>query len=210
MRTGIIEISDMLKLLYTPRSPYARKVRVLAAEKHIPLECVEEDLSNKSDNFVVVNPVGKIPVLIIEDGHILTDSKVICEYLDFLKSQPVLIPHEPPQRFKILNLAAIADGLIDVTVAAFMESFRHPNSDNSAYITMSEATINRCLQYFEKHVQEVQSLSMASIALACAIGYAQFRFAALWPRSDCPQLLKWYEEFSSRQSMVLTKPMTAI
>ncbi len=195
-----------MKLLYTPRSPYARKVRVVAIEKGIELELVSEDLVSKSPGLVKANPLGKIPTLILDNGQTIFDSPVICEYLDSIQPKPVLLPNAPDKRFTVLTLAAAADGLMDVTVAMFMEKVRHPKDFNAAFIAANEATAKRCFAYFDAQVAQLKELSLASIALASAIGYLNFRMPQLWLAADCPKLARWYEEFSNRKSMQETAP----
>ncbi|MBI5150026.1 MAG: glutathione S-transferase N-terminal domain-containing protein [Candidatus Omnitrophica bacterium] len=195
-----------MKLLYTPRSPYARKVRIVAIEKGIKLELVNEDLVNKSPGLVKANPLGKIPTLILDNGQTIFDSPVICEYLDHFKPKPVLIPQGPSKRFAVLTLAAAADGLMDVTVAMFMEKVRHPKDFNAAFIAANEATVKRCFVYFDAQAAQLKELNIASIALASAIGYLNFRMPQLWSADNCPKLARWYEEISKRKSMQETAP----
>ncbi len=195
-----------MKLLYTPRSPYARKVRVVAIEKGIGLELISEDLVNKSPELVKANPLGKIPTLILDNGQAIFDSSVICEYLDSIRSKPALIPSDPHQRIAILTLAAAADGLMDVTVAMFMEKARHPKDFNAALIAANEITVKRCFAYFDGQVEQWKELNIASIGLASAIGYLNFRMPQLWRSTDYPRLARWYEEFSKRPSIQETAP----
>lgn len=196
-----------MKLFYTKRSPYARKVRIVAEEKRLPLDLAEEDLTDKSDELLRSNPVGKIPVLVLDDGRAFTDSPLICEYLDAFHDNPALIPRDSRERFKILNLAAVADGLMDVTVAAFMEKLRHGEDFNKSFIQSREETAKRCLKFFENHAGDLHPLSIASVAAACAIGYIEFRLPHLKPREGCPRLSEWFDEFSGRPSMASTAPV---
>ena len=99
-----------MKLLYTPRSPYARKVRVVAIEKGIELELASEDLVNKSPGLVKANPLGKIPTLILGNGQMVFDSPVICEYLDSIEPKPALIPNDPHKRIVILTFRGTPTG----------------------------------------------------------------------------------------------------
>ena len=195
-----------MKLLYTPRSPYARKVRVTALEKGIDLELVSEDLVNKSSGLVKANPLGKIPALILDNGQTIFDSPVICEYLDNIRPRPAFIPNDPQKHLTVLTLTAAADGLMDVTVAMFMEKVRHPKDFNAAFIAANEATVKRCFAYFDAQADALEELNIASIALASAIGYLNFRMPQLWPPSNYPKLARWYEEFSMRKSMQETVP----
>ena len=193
-----------MQLLYTKRSPYARKVRIVAFEKQIPLELIEEDLTKKSQRLLSANPLVKIPTLILDSGEALCDSPVICEYLDSFKNKPILIPAQ--RHFKILYYAAIADGLMDVAVAAYLEKIRHPEHFNEAFVKAQEETIQQGLRFFEHHSVELEELTLIPIATAAAIGYINFRLPQVGPQKTCPKLTKWFEEFFQRPSMELTKP----
>ena len=195
-----------MKLLYTKRSPYARKVRVMALEKKIPLELIDEDLINKSDRLKEANPLGKIPTLILDNGQTLADSPVICEYLDELKPNPVFIPKDKEHRFRVLHLAAIADGLMDAAVAGYMEKNRHPENFHAAFIKTQEDAISRGFDFFEKNLKELEKFSLAPVAVASAIGYINFRLPHLGPHVKHPKLAEWFEEFSKRPSLMETKP----
>ena len=131
---------------------------------------------------------------------------MICEYLDTLNDRPILIPNEKDARFKILHLAAIADGLMDTAVAGYMEKIRHPQGLNEQFVQSQEATIERTFQFFNQHVEKFKNLSYASIAIACAIGYVNFRLPHLFVKEKYSGLSTWFEEFSKRPSMVLTMP----
>lgn len=196
-----------MKLLYTKRSPYARKVRVVAAEKNIQLELLEEDLTKKSKILTDTNPLGKIPTLILDNGQTLIDSPVICEYLDTLNDRPILLPRSGAGRFKVLHGQAIADGLMDTTVALYMEKVRHPNDVNAVFVSQQEQSIDRTLKFLELTVSELSEFNLASIAAACALGYLQFRLPHLMPSGKYPKLSAWFAEFSKRPSMATTVPV---
>ena len=195
-----------MKLLYTKRSPYARKVRIMALEKGLKLDLIEEDLTKKSNDLIQANPLGKIPTLILDNGEIIVDSPVIAEYLDSLNDKPVLIPRSGADRFKILHLSALVDGLMDVTIAVYMEKIRHPKDFNEAFVKAQEETIARSLKFFEGQLGELNKLSLFSVAVASAIGYLNFRVPLLWTKDKLPKLAAWYEQFSNRPSMQATQP----
>ncbi|MBI3617886.1 MAG: glutathione S-transferase, partial [Candidatus Omnitrophica bacterium] len=125
---------------------------------------------------------------------------------DHLKPKPTLIPQNPVKRLDVLTLAAAADGLMDVTVAMFMEKKRHPEDSSTAFINAQEETIRRCLAYFDGKVDQFKQLNIASVALASAIGYLRFRMPHLWSPSNAARLARWYEEISKRKSMQETAP----
>ncbi len=195
-----------MKLLYTKRSPYARKVRVFALEKGIKLDLIEEDLMNKSKQLVDSNPLGKIPTLILDDGTSICDSPVICEYLESVKPNPQFIP-SGKEKFRVLHMAAIADGIMDSSVALYMEKARHPNDPNAAYLANLEKTINNSFQYLDEHVKELNTFNLASIAAASAIGYSNFRLPQLDPKGRFERLSDWYKKFLDRPSMKETIPV---
>ena len=193
-----------MQLLYTKRSPYARKVHVVALEKNLPLTLLEEDLMQKSPQLLAANPLGKIPALILDDGQTLFDSPVICEYLDSLNDTPRLIL--PDQRFAILRWQALADGLMDSAVALFYEKVRHPVDFNSQYLHTQEKNCAVVLHYCEQHTDELTQLSLASISVACALDYINFRASQLNPEGLYPKLQAWFAEFSQRPSLQSTIP----
>ncbi len=195
-----------MKLLYTKRSPYARKACIIAIEKNLSLELIEENLTQKSDLLFKTNPLSKIPALILDNGETICDSPVICEYLDSLKPSPLLIPQNSQERFKALTLAAYADGLMDVTVGMFMEKARHPKDFDAKFIDAQEKTIQRTLDYFEKNIHLLNQWNIASISLASAIGYLEFRFPQLWS-SQNPALKTWFTKISEKPSMQKTIPI---
>jgi glutathione S-transferase len=193
-----------MQLLYTKRSPYSRKVQIMALEKNIPLELIEEDLLKKSPNLLVANPLGKIPALILDDGQSLFDSPVICEYIDALNDTPVLIPAD--NRFSVLRWQALADGLMDNTVGMYLEKVRHPLDFNSKFLKNQENNCALVLQYCEEHLPELADFSLASISVACAVDYINFRAPHLNAVGMYPKLQAWLAEFSKRPSMQATVP----
>jgi glutathione S-transferase len=196
-----------MKLLYTKRSPYARKVRILAAEKNIELDYVDEDLTSKSELLLVSNPVGKIPTLICDDHTAICDSPLICEYLDALQPQPRFIPEDFAKRLSVLNTAAIADGLTDITLAVYMEKVRHPQDFNQKFIDAQVVAIERLLASFEEQVEDLKSWHLGSVGVVCALGYLQFRLGHLYHAEKYPQLNDWLGETAKRPSVKDSVPV---
>lgn len=195
-----------MKLLYTKRSPYARKVIILALEKKIKLDLVAEDLTKKSTHLIEANPLAKVPSLILDGGIALFDSPVICEYIDSLNETPILIPKEKNERLKVKQWEALADGLMDVTIALYMEKIRHPKDFNVEFVRNQQETIYRTLFFLEHNLNQLKHFNLGSIAVAAAIGYLNFRLPALGPSENFPQLHAWFAEFSKRPSMKETVP----
>lgn len=201
-----------MQLIYATASPFARKVRVLAAEAGISsqIELVNTAVLPVTLNEQVnaLNPLGKIPVLLTDGGEVLFDSRVICEYLDSLHDQTRLIPSEPAARWPTLRLAALADGLMDAAILVRYERAVRPTErqwDDWAEGQMSK--IHRTLAALESSAVELcKPLSIAHIAVACALGYLDFRFRDMAWRSGHPELAKFQESFAARESMQATIP----
>lgn len=199
----------MLTLHCTKRSPYARKVRVVALEKGINLHLAEADLQNKSPHLLAMNPLGKIPVLERPEGAPLSDSSLICEYLNILQPKPPLWPTDTEQRLVLQNLDALAKGLMDVTVSIFYERLLHKEDSDAGFLRRQSDTVLRCLSYFDARTADLEPVSMASIAIVCAIGYIGLRSPELWEQVKAPALKAWHGEMSQRKSFQQTIPVTS-
>ena len=136
-----------MKLLYTKRSPYARKPRVIALEKNIPLDLIDEDLQNKSQRLLGANPLGKVPTLVLDNGETLYDSPVICQYLDEINDKPILIPRSGPERYKVLKWEAVADDLMTVAINCYMEKVRHPKDFHAQFVGAQEAAVQKAYAF---------------------------------------------------------------
>lgn len=196
-----------MKLLYTKRSPYARKVRIVALEKKIELQLVDEDLTSKSQALLDANPLGKIPALVLPSGEAIFDSPVICQYLDGLNDKPLLIPHAGKERLNVLRWEAIGDGLTDVSLAAYREKLVHPKDFSASFVEAQEKTIHQTLDYINKHIAELAILSLAPIAVLAGVGYTQFRLGHLVDSIRYPDLMAWFDDFSRRPSIASTVPV---
>jgi len=194
-----------MKLLYTKRSPYARKVRVIALEKNIPLDLVDEDLQKKSQRLLDANPLGKVPTLVLDNGTTVFDSPVICQYLDSLNDKVVMIPREASERIEVLKWEAFADDLMTAAINLYMEKVRHPNDLHKDFTAVLEANIRSAYGYIEKNLPKLKKFDLATIAVASAIGYIHFRLASLKVRGAT--LSQWFEEISKRPSMAQTIPV---
>ncbi|MDE2221924.1 MAG: glutathione S-transferase family protein [Candidatus Omnitrophica bacterium] len=192
-----------MKLLYTKTSPYARKARVIALEKNIPLELVDEDLQKKSQRLLDANPLGKVPTLVLDDGTTVFDSPVICQYLDGLNGQVIMIPRDIPGRFEVLKWEAFADDLTASAINLYREKVRHPQDFNKEFIAAGEAGIGRAYTYIENNLHRLQIFNLAPVAVASAIGYIHLRLPHLKVQGDVQQ---WFEVISKRPSMAQTIP----
>lgn len=201
-----------MQLIHAPASPFARKVRVLASETGLlsRLELLDTAVLPVTLNEQVNqnNPLGKVPVLITDDGQALFDSRVICEYLDSLHELPKLFPDEAPARWATLRLAALADGLMEAALLVRYERAVRPAVQQwEAWVEGQLGKIQRALQALETHAGELYGpLSIAHITVGCALGYLDFRFAELEWRRDAPALAAFQRAFAARQSMQTTTP----
>lgn len=200
-----------MKLYSSLTSPYGRKARVVLAEKKIPYTL--EIVNPWADDSPVpaLNPLGKVPVLVLEDGASVFDSRVIVEYLDHISPVGHLIPAEPKARMVVRGVEALADGLIDAAVAAYLENKRAPDKRDSAWSDMQSATMQRALRALDNALGEKPwylgiTPTLADIATGCALGYLDLRFPELdWRRSQ-PGLAQLMTRLSGRTSFSETQP----
>lgn len=168
-----------MKLLYTINSPYARKVRIVAAEKHIEMVLEEVVLASPDCPVKLHNPLGKVPVLILDDGDSLYDSRVIVEYLDNRTPLAHLLPHDHNARVWVRRCEALADGVCDAAVAVIME--QRKEVQDAAHIAKQMDKVTRGLQVLDKDFGKQKwcvddTFSLADIAVGCLLGYLSLRF----------------------------------
>ena len=198
----------MPKLYFAPPSPYARKVRVLIAEKGIEakIEMIARAPFDKPADLVALNPLSKVPTLVTDDGQVLYDSPVIAEYLDML-SNPRLVPAEGRARWDALRRQALADGVLDAGVSILLEG-RRPEAERSpGWVQRQTEVIVRSLDAFEAEIGSFgDTQTVGHIALGCALGWLDFRIPTHDWRSGRSGLAAWNEKFQMRPSMQATKP----
>ena len=200
-----------MKLYHSPTSPFVRKVMVLIAEAGISGVDVVSAAGNPLDPGsmpVDENPLGKIPVLVTDDGRAIHDSRVICRYLDH-HAGAGLYP-EPPRLWDTLTLEATADGILEAAVLMVYEiRLRSEAQRHDAWVEGQWAKIARALDALERRWMDHLDgpLDMGQIAVACALGYLDFRHSARAWRAAHPDLAAWEAEFSARPSMTATQPV---
>ncbi|MBP7649104.1 MAG: glutathione S-transferase [Phenylobacterium sp.] len=198
-----------MKLFYSPASPYARKVLVVAQELGIALEVVQvgaNPAGAPDPTLAAANPLAKIPALLRDDGSSLHDSRVICEYLDSLSSKP-LTPPAGEARWSVLVEVSAADGLLDAALLARYEVALRPEPLRwPEWLAGQMGKIERALDFFETHPRDGENPSLADIAVACALGYLDFRFAHLDWRASRPKLAAFFAAISERPSLKSTAP----
>lgn len=197
-----------MKLRYSTTSPFARKVEVTAHELGLAekVERVPTDLSDPNSDLVKINPLRKIPALVADDGTVLYDSPVICEYLDSLVGGR-LFPPGGPDRWTALRRQALADGIMDAGVSTRFEMLRPAGTKSEDWMARWRAAIARSVDALEREAEDLAGgLTIGQVAIACALGYLDFRFAADEWRKGRPKLAAWYEAFARRPSMTATLP----
>ena len=201
-----------MKLHFSPTSPYVRKVRVFAMEIgiHDRLELVTADISpiSPNPNLTADNPLGKIPTLVLDDGSILFDSRVICEYLDTLHEKQRMFPESGDVRMRALRRQALADGILDALVLARYEMTLRPQEARwPAWIEGQMGKLWRGTDALEAEAEKFgDTVDIGTIAAGCALGQIEFRFANEGWRDTRPNLAEWWARFSDRPSMKATQP----
>jgi len=196
-----------MKLYGSLTSPYVRKVRVFLEEKGIEYDFIVEGPGEA--NVLRLNPLGKVPVLVRDDGEVLFDSPMIVDYLDSIRGAP-LIPPAGEARWQALRWHALGQGIADATVTRLMETRRSPERQDPAVIRKQEGKIAAALGFAEAHVKGGEfltgdRLTVADIAMAVALGYLDLRYAHDW-RGRHPRLAQWFAGFSGRPSFTETVP----
>lgn len=204
-----------MKLLGSVTSPYVRKVRIVMAEKKLDYEFVQEDVWAAHTSIVSSNPLGKVPCLLMETGEALHDSRVIVEYLDTLSPVGKLIPPSGRERTEVKVWEALADGLLDAAIAARLEAHwvgRSEAERSQAWIDRQLGKVHDTLAAMSKGLSDNSMcagihLSLADIAVGCALGYLDFRFPHIAWRRDYPNLDKLQEKLMQRQSFIESQPV---
>ena len=200
-----------MKLLASLTSPYARKIRVILAEKALPFELVVDSPWEANTRIPELNPLGKVPVLITDEGETFFDSPVIAGYLETLGAPPALLPPAGLDAVRVRQTEALADGVTDAAVAALLES-RRPDGERSAReIVRQKDKIDRGLAELERrldgrHAFNGGPIQLGDIAVAVALGYLDLRFPDLNWRAGNGRVAQWFERFNARPSMQATLP----
>lgn len=207
-----------MKLIGSTSSPYVRKVRIVMAEKKLDYQFVIEDVWAAGTTMAESNPLGKVPCLVMEGANgseeAVFDSRVIVEYLDTLSPVGKLIPVQGRERAEVKTWEALADGLLDAAILARLESTWAGRSDKQR----CQAWIDRQMSKIDITVRAMSTglgdkafcsgihLSLSDIAVGCALGYLDFRFAHIDWRTPYPNLARLHEKLMQRPSFVDTQP----
>ena len=202
-----------MKLRYSPTSPYVRKVMVVALETGLAerIERIPTMVAPTKPNDEVAreNPLVKVPALTTDDGMVLYDSPVICEYLDTLNEGQKLFPASGKARWLALRQQALGDGILDAAILGRYEILRPKEYQWQDWLDAQIRKVRGALAALEMEAEAGDlggPLNIGQITIACALGYLDFRYASEEWRSKHRRLAAWFDEFSKRKSIELTKP----
>ena len=200
-----------MKLYWSSRSPFVRKVMVCAHEAGLAgrINCERTIVSAAQPNLEVMaaNPLGKLPTLILDDGSALYDSRVICEYFDTLQDRIRLFPAGGDVRITALRRQALADGLLDTLVAWMGERTRPPEQQSAAHLDGYRLKLRAALECLEAEAEKLGTggFDIGHIAIGTALSYTDFRFPAEHWRDGHPGLARWHATFALRDSVTATE-----
>jgi glutathione S-transferase len=202
-----------MKLIGSLTSPYVRKVRVVMAEKKLDAQLVLEDVWG-NDEILKSNPLGKVPCLVLDGGEAVFDSRVIVDYLDTLSPVGKLIPPSGRERIEVKTWEALADGLLDASILARLEATwagRTAEQRSQAWIDRQMSRVEAALKSLSQGLGDKPwccgtHFTLADIAVGCALGYLDFRFAHIDWRGSWPNLARLHEKLATRPSFVDTAP----
>lgn len=201
-----------MKLVSSLTSPFGRKARIVLLEKKIPCQLQVENPWLPDSVVATINPLGKVPVLVLEDGVSVFDSRVIVEYLDHISPVGHLIPSEPKSRMIVRGVEALADGVTDAAVLVFLERKRPLEQQSADWMTLQNKTLFSGLEALSEALGEKpwflgNSMTLADVACGCMLGYLDFRFSEIDWRSAHPNLVKLADKLATRPSFVETVPV---
>lgn len=204
-----------MKLIGSTASPYVRKVRVVMAEKRLDYALVLENVWADDSSIAASNPLGKVPCLVMEGSDALFDSRVIVEYLDTLSPVGKLIPQQGRERAEVKTWEALADGLLDAAILVRLERTfdgRAENQRSAAWIDRQLAKVDAGLKAMERGLGEKAFccgvyLTLADIAVGCALDWLAFRFPEIVWREEHTQLARLMDKLALRASFIDTRPV---
>jgi glutathione S-transferase len=203
-----------MKLHASYTSPYARKIRVVMAEKRIECDFVEENVWGPDTKVALYNPLTKIPVLVLDDGTALYDSRVIAEYLDGVTPVSRLIPDVGRERALVKRWEALGDGITDAGIAVFLERKRPADKQGSDWIARQLGKVESGIAAAARELGERkfchgENITLGDLSLACGLLWLEFRMPEIKWRETYPNLKAWVERLEARPSFAETKPPAA-
>lgn len=200
-----------MKLLASLTSPYARKIRILLAEKNIPFELVVDSPWETATRVPEVNPLGKVPALVLDSGEVFFDSPVIAGYIETLDAAPALLPAGGIDRVRVRQTEALADGILDAAVTAYLEGRRPEAQQSPLNLDRQYDKIQRSLAELEKRLAgktwlDGDAMQLGDVSVAVALGYLDLRLGYLDWRSGHPLLAAFAARLFARPSFVASVP----
>jgi glutathione S-transferase len=200
-----------MKLHWSPRSPFVRKVMIVVHERGLidRVTCLRTVAATAKPHAELTkdNPLSKIPTLVLDDGTVIYDSPVICEYLDALDGGPKLFPAEARARLVALRRQALGDGFLDMMVLLRDERMRaNPSAMHQASTAVRKAAVLQSLEQ-EADALGVAPFGIGHIAIGCVLSYLDFRYADENWRQDHPRIATWHKTFAARPSVRATLPV---
>ena len=202
-----------MKLVGSYTSPFIRKLSILLLEKGITFEFINELPYNADNGVAQFNPLGKVPVLVTEKGECWFDSPIIAEYIELMNVAPAMLPRDPLESLRVRKIEALADGIMDAGLVSVREQARPAAQQSEDELLRQREKINRSLDVLEGYLVDgtlkTDTVNLATIAIACAVGYLNFRRVAPGWCVDRPHLVKLVENLFSRESFARTEPPKA-
>ena len=182
-------------------SPFGRKVKIVAKMlgTYDQLTVEMSNTNDPADSLRQQNPLGKIPILILDDGRKIFDSRVICEYLDAQVDGTTLHPTESDARWEALTLQALGDGIVDASILQVYETRMRPEDKrHDEWLSYQADKVKRSLDQLSANAPSLEGdLTIGHVAIACALGYLDLRFEGKW-RESYPTLVSWLDQFDAR------------
>jgi glutathione S-transferase len=197
-----------MKLHWSPRSPYVRKVMIAAHEMGLAdrLDCVRTVVGPRTpvEEYFAEHPLNKIPALVLEDGFIVFDSRVICEYLDTVHDRPKLFPAAGRERLIALRNLAFGDGLVDVAMMRLIERGKPESQRTPEIVASNERKTRESVKRLEADVAMLtdRAYDIGHVAIGTALGYLDFRFPDDNWRDGHPRLAAWHQTFLDRPAVI--------
>ena len=204
-----------MKLIGSVTSPFVRKVRVVCAEKKLDYEFELDNVWSADTRIAASNPLGKVPCLVMEDGSAMYDSRVIVEYLDTLTPVCKLLPTNSRDRANVKVWEALADGVLDAGVLAYLERTQRPEAlRHQPWVDRQIGKVRAGLQVMAENLGEQPfcmgiHYTLADVAVGCALGWLAFRFPEIDWRGEYPNLARLADKLSERPSFKDTVPFVA-
>ena len=221
MRSGLkqalsrVAILCLMKLIGSLTSPYVRKVRIVFSEKKLDVDLHLENVWAADTKIAQSNPLGKVPCLILDDGEAIYDSRVIAEYADALSPVSKLIPADHRERATVKTWEALADGILDAGILARLElTLRPAEQQSQTWVQRQMGKIDTALRQMSELLGENawchgNQMTLADVAVGCAVGYLLFRFPDIQWQAQYPNLDRLYQKLMQRASFIETTPPAA-